>query len=53
MYNKETLTFTFYHYWGDFCQGTFVLDLFFLYKQDINEYYLSKHKKKYVNTGSC
>jgi hypothetical protein len=26
MYNKKTLTFTFHHYWGAFCQGTFVLD---------------------------
>jgi len=27
MYNKKTLTFTFHHYWGAFCQGPFVLDL--------------------------
>ena len=26
MYNKKTLTFTFHHYWGAFCQGAFVLD---------------------------
>jgi hypothetical protein len=25
MYNKKTLTFTFHHYWGAFCQGAFVL----------------------------
>jgi hypothetical protein len=25
MYNKKTLTFTFHHYWGPFCQGAFVL----------------------------
>ena len=24
MYNKKTLTFTFHHYWGAFCQGDFV-----------------------------
>ena len=23
MYNKKTLTFTFHHYWGAFCQGAF------------------------------
>ena len=28
MYNKKTLTFTFHHYWGAFCQGAFVLDPF-------------------------
>ena len=25
MYNKKTLTFTFHHYWGAFCQKAFVL----------------------------
>ena len=32
MYNKKTLTFTFHHYWGAFCQGAFVLDPYILYK---------------------
>ena len=31
MYNKKTLTFTFHHYWGGFCQGAFVLDQVQLY----------------------
>ena len=30
MYNKKTLTFTFHHYWGAFCQGAFVLGAFVL-----------------------
>ena len=32
MYNKKTLTFTFHHYWGAFCQEAFVLDPFILCK---------------------
>jgi hypothetical protein len=31
MYNKKTLTFTFHHYWGAFCQGAFVLDPIYIY----------------------
>ena len=30
MYNKKTLTFTFHHYWGAFCQGAFVWGAFVL-----------------------
>ena len=30
MYNKKTLTFTFHHYWGAFCQGAFVQGAFVL-----------------------
>jgi hypothetical protein len=30
MYNKKTLTFTFHHYWGAFCQGASVWGAFVL-----------------------
>ena len=30
MYNKKTLTFTFHHYWGAFCQGAFFWGAFVL-----------------------
>jgi hypothetical protein len=42
MYNKKTLTFTFHHYWGPFCQGAFVLDplntYIYMYIKEISNY---------------
>jgi hypothetical protein len=31
LYDTKTLTFTFHHYWGAFCQGSFVLDPYYIY----------------------